>query len=107
MGLSRDDQGREALTCNGCGAFCRLVQRLGDATPLFDLADAEAAALLPGGWWMVMAKTVKGWLPIALAEKVSEVYDAALTSNVWGPMCLMQTDPPRGRQGELPLEGGQ
>jgi hypothetical protein len=41
-----------------------------------------------------MCKTTGGWLPVALAERVSDAYDAALTSNVWGPLCLMQTDPP-------------
>jgi hypothetical protein len=105
MTLGRDDRDRQALTCACCRALVRLVQRRGDATSLFDLADREAAGLLPGGWWIVMAKTERGWLPVALAAKVSDAYDAALTSNVWAPLCLMQTDPPRRpeQQAELPL----
>jgi hypothetical protein len=52
MDFGHDSQARPALSCACCRGFVRLVQRHRDTTPLFDLADAEDAALLPvaGGW---------------------------------------------------------
>ncbi len=95
MRLGHDDKGREAMTCATCGGFVRLLTRTGDTPPAFDPTDAEPGNVLPGSWFLGFALTAAGYLPIALAEKLSDAWDAALHSNITGPLYFLATDPPR------------